>query len=250
MGQSKIEFSLIIPTFNERDNILLLLNQVEQALNGVSFEVLVVDDNSPDKTGDAVLEYSKSHPNVKLVLRLKPAGLSAAVIDGLDRAKGRFLGVMDADLSHDTALLLPLLKAVRAGHLMAVGSRKVKGGGAENWPWFRRAFSGLATFLAYLWLNSPLKDPMSGYFVMDRKIFEKVRKSLDPKGYKILLEIIARAQIIDVIELPYIFTDRKWGVSKLSSSVAQQYLAMLWDLRSFSRPYRWVAKISPDKDSR
>lgn len=228
-----LDFSLIIPTLNERDNIITLINQVESVLGSFSFEIIVVDDDSPDQTWAIVQEYSKSHPHVRVLRRQEKNGLSAAVISGFDLARGRVLGVMDADLSHDEKILPRLIAGISNSTAMAVGSRRIKGGGADHWPWFRRLYSGVATKLSQILLNSPLNDPMSGFFVLRRDIFEAVRPELNPQGYKILLEIVVRAQIKDVLEVPYIFKDRKQGVSKLTTRVAYQYVRMLWDLRSY-----------------
>ncbi len=228
-----IEVSLIVPTFNEKENIVVLLDQCEKALQPVTHEVLVVDDNSPDGTGDIVANYGKTHPNIRLIKRMEGRGLSAAVIEGFEKAQGHYLAVIDADLSHNPALLSELLKAVQGGVSVAVGSRKVPGGGADHWPWFRRLYSDVATFLARTFLAVSLRDPMSGYFMMNHDVFYDVQRSLNPKGYKILLEVVTRGRIQSLREIPYVFIDRKQGHSKLTGSVALQYLAMLWDLRPY-----------------
>jgi len=231
MDTSRTEFSLVIPTLDEKDNILVLIGHLERTLAGIDYEIIVADDNSPDRTWEIVQNYSAKNPRVRALRRMDNFDLSAAVIDGFDIAHGRFLGVMDADLSHDWTILPKLIDAVRAGADIAVGSRKVAGGGAENWPLMRRLFSGVATLACKLWLNVPINDPMSGYFVIRREVFEKVKGSLNPKGYKILLELAARSRTRAIVEIPFVFKDRTKGYSKLSTKVAAKYLSMLWDLK-------------------
>jgi dolichol-phosphate mannosyltransferase len=157
------------------------------------------------------------------------------VIEGFRRARGDLLAVMDADLSHDPALLPRLVDAVLAGADVAVGSRRVPGGGADNWPWHRRKASDLATALARWWLGVRVCDPMSGYFVLRRAVFDGVRERLQPRGYKILLEIVCRAGAVEVVELPYVFRDRQQGVSKVSLRVGWELLRSLWQLRAVRR---------------
>jgi dolichol-phosphate mannosyltransferase len=139
---------------------------------------------------------------------------------------------MDADLSHDPALLPRLVDAVIGGADVAVGSRRVPGGGADNWPWHRRKASDVATALTRWWLRVRLSDPMSGYFVLRRAVFEGVRERLQPRGYKILLEIVCRAGPVEAVELPYVFRDRQQGVSKVSPRVGWELLTSLWQLRA------------------
>ena len=227
--------SLAVPTYDERENIVSLLDQVREAMRDRALEVWVVDDDSPDGTWQVAEEYGRSHPEVAVVRRVGERGLSGAVIEGFRRARGGLLAVMDADLSHDPALLPSLVDAVRAGADLAVGSRRVPGGGADVWPWYRRLASHGATLLARRTLGVELADPMSGYFVVRRDVFEAVRDRLQPRGYKILLEIVARAEPLKLVELPYVFRDRRQGVSKVSPHVAAEYLRSLWELRQGRR---------------
>lgn len=235
-----VDFSLIIPTLNESENIRELLRTLSAVLSGVSHEIIVVDDNSPDGTGALVEQAAQSDPAIRLIVRKERNGLSAAVIEGFMAARGKYLGVMDADFSHDQGLLLHLIEAVQNGVEMAIGSRRVKGGGADHWPWYRRGLSSAATRIGQWWLSLNLKDPMSGFFVLRREVFESVKNELNPKGYKILLELFIRARVKNFVEVPFIFKDRKQGHSKLTTSVAVYYLSMLWDLRSYSTPFHWL----------
>jgi dolichol-phosphate mannosyltransferase len=178
--------------------------------------------------------YREAHREVRLLRRVGERGLSSAVIAGFDRARGDVLAAMDGDLSHDPAILPRLVQAVEAGADVAVGSRRIPGGGAEPWPWHRRRLSDLATALARLTVAVPLADPMSGYFALRRSVFEAVRGRVRPRGYKILLEIVCRAGPLRVVELPYVFRDRRQGVSKVGLRVGLQYLESLWALRQES----------------
>jgi len=223
--------SLVIPTRNERDNIVPLLDAIRAVLSGRDFEVWIVDDDSPDRTWEVVSTYANSHPEIFVLRRIGERGLSSAVVAGFVKATGNVLVVMDADLSHDPSLLPFLIDAIDAGADMAVGSRRAPGGGADNWKWHRRKTSDVATSLAKWWLGAPLSDPMSGYYALRRSVFESVSGALQNEGYKILLEIVCRAQPKKIVELPYVFHDRRQGVSKLTPRVGAEFLKSLWKLR-------------------
>jgi dolichol-phosphate mannosyltransferase len=227
--------SLVIPTRNERENVVPLLDAVRAAMAGFDFEVWIVDDDSPDHTWEVASTYASAHPEVFVLRRIGERGLSSAVVAGFRKASGDVLAVMDADLSHDPSLLPGLIDAVDAGADVAVGSRRMPGGGAENWKWHRRRTSDIATSLAKWWLGSPLSDPMSGYFALRRSVFESVSGTLQNEGYKILLEIVCRARPKRIVELPYVFHDRRQGVSKLTPGVGAEFLKSLWDLRHTRR---------------
>jgi len=195
--------------------------------------VIVVDDDSPDRTWEKAEGYAASHPGVRVVRRTGERGLSSAALRGFDQAQGRLLGVMDADHSHDERILPKLIAALERGADLAVGSRRAPGGGATEWPWHRRLASDIATRLAKGLPGVPLADPMSGYFVMRRGIYESCRGRIHPAGYKILLEIVVRGRPARIEEIPYVFKDRKQGYSKLTPKVTLQYLSSLWRLREF-----------------
>ena len=226
--------SLIIPTYNEAANITTLLVKIEAVLQGRSYEILVVDDDSPDGTWRAVEDIEKTKPHIHLIRRRQERGLSSAVIEGFNQAKGDVLGVMDADHSHDAQLLTRMIDTINHKEIdCVIGSRKVKGGGAEQWPWRRRLFSAVATGLAYSCAGVSVQDPMSGYFMVTRGLFEGVRAKLKPKGYKILLEILGKADKVRTVELPYVFIDRKKGYSKLSFGVVVAYARQLLELMTY-----------------
>ncbi len=228
--------SLVIPTYNEAENIVVLLSGLREVLRDFDHEIIVVDDDSPDQTWRLASEF-KAVPlvagrtaSVRVIHRVSERGLSSAVVAGFAAARGSFLGVMDADLSHDHRILPQLIRGMEAGADLAVGSRRVPGGGADNWPWHRRAFSSLATVFSKTLLGFTLHDPMSGFFLIRRDLFEECRIRLQPKGYKILLEMVVRSGARKIVEIPYIFKDRKQGYSKLTGSVAWNYLLQVMGL--------------------
>jgi len=220
-------FSLIIPTYNEAENIKPLLDSVTSILDGLDFEVIIVDDCSPDETYKRVGEFHDKDSRVRCIVRKSEKGLSSAVIAGFERAKGDLLGVMDADLSHDPRILPKLINACAGEFDLAVGVRS----SIEGWGFKRKLISGVAKLLARVLVGIKLSDPMSGYFTLKRSVFERVKGELNPIGYKIFLEIYARAKPIKVLEVPFVFTDRVYGESKLDSGVILEYLKQLFNLR-------------------
>lgn len=227
--------SLILPTYNEATNITQVLDELLTVLDLEQDEIIVVDDNSPDGTANLVEEYcfEKDLDEIQVLRRVgKERGLSLAVVDGFSVAEGKYLGVMDADMSHDAQILPKLIAALDGGHVFAIGSRRVPGGGAVHWPLVRRMASNVATAFTKSLLLLPVKDPMSGYFVMRREMFERSVSKLHPRGYKILLELLMCSREKNVVEIPYVFKDRRQGYSKISvpvlSSFLQQCLSLSW----------------------
>jgi len=223
--------SVVIPTYNEAQNILLLIEKIKKVLvNVCPFEIIVVDDNSPDNTWKIVEELSIEDSQVTCYRRQNERGLSSAVIAGFELAKGRYFAVLDADMQHDERLLVKMLEDIKKNDLV-IGSRKVDGGGIESWNWFRRFLSWGATKMAHWFLQVPINDPMSGFFMVQRKAFEKVSSKINPRGFKILLEILFHLKSDDVLELGYVFKPRQYGESKLSQKVIIDYIAALYELR-------------------
>ncbi|HET6276996.1 MAG TPA: polyprenol monophosphomannose synthase [Candidatus Cybelea sp.] len=222
-----LPFSIVIPTYNEAAGIGSLLAALDETFraNSLDGEIIVVDDNSPDGTGAIVDELSRSLP-VRCLHRAGKLGLSSAVIEGwkMARYESVALGAMDADFSHDVSALPKMVAALESGEYgLAVGSRYVAGGGIENWPARRVITSRVAC-----WLARPLthvKDVTSGYFLVRRDAIEGV--ALDPIGFKIGLEVIAKARYGKAIEVPYVFTDRVAGESKLNQREIFNYLRQL-----------------------
>jgi dolichol-phosphate mannosyltransferase len=215
-------FSLIVPTYNEAGNILLLLESVHRVLERLPHEIIVVDDDSPDKTWELVSVFALSHSRVRVKRRCHERGLSSAVSAGFEIARGGILGVMDADLSHDERILPKLIEGIEQGADIAVGSRRIQGGGAVEWPWGRKLSSTGATFAAKVILDLKLSDPMSGYFVLKRSLYESCKERLSPMGYKILIEIYCKGRPKKVREVPFVFRNRGEGYSKMSRMVIQQ----------------------------
>jgi dolichol-phosphate mannosyltransferase len=222
-----IPFSIVIPTYNEADGIEKLLRALVAVFDthGLDGEIIVVDDNSPDRTGDVVERLSRELP-VRCLHRGGKLGLSSAVIDGwrFARSESVALGAMDADFSHDVNALPKMVQALESGEYgLAVGSRYVPGGGIANWPLHRVITSRVAC-----WLARPLtrvKDVTSGYFLVQRDALAGAR--LDPIGFKIGLEVIAKARYGKAVEIPYVFTDRVAGTSKLNEKEILNYLKQL-----------------------
>ncbi|MBK7166108.1 MAG: polyprenol monophosphomannose synthase [Candidatus Microthrix sp.] len=185
--------SVITPTYNEAENIVGLLERVETALAGITYEIIVVDDDSPDETWQLAEAYAEDHQRVRVLRRFHDKGLSPAVLAGMELAEGRTLGVIDADGQHDEAILAAMAERVASGDAdICVGSRASDGGSYGDWSRSRRLVSWVATLIARLFLRVPLSDPMSGYFVISREAFEDAAPDVNPQGFKILLEFLGR----------------------------------------------------------
>jgi len=232
-----MKLSVISPTLNEAENVPRLVEQLSLALQDIDYEILIVDDNSPDRTWCVSQELSASNPRVCTLRRMQNPGLSAAVIEGFSAATGDVLACIDADLQHDPSILARMVDEYQKGADVVVGSRHVEGGSTGEWNRWRKLQSWLATRTAQLLLGIRLKDPMSGYFLVSRKNFDAVKQDLNGKGFKILLEILAKLQTSKIKEVPYTFRLRCKGKSKLSSRVILQYLLQVWRLCSSSRYY-------------
>ena len=237
---SNFPFSIVIPTYNEAGGIERLLRSLGDLFqkNGLDGEIIVVDDNSPDGTGAIVDRLSAELP-VRCLHRPGKLGLSSGVIDGWKyaRPESRALGAMDADFSHDIAILPRMVEALASGQYgLAIGSRYVKGGGITNWPAKRIVTSKVACWLARPLTN--VKDITSGYFLVKREALDGVE--LDPIGFKIGLEVVAKAHYGRALEVPYVFTDRIVGESKLNQKEIFNYLKQLRKL--------YTARLFPGKN--
>jgi len=231
-----MKLSVISPTLNEAENVSRLVEQLEGALGDIDYEILIVDDDSPDLTWSIAEKISSTNPRVRTLRRMQNPGLSVAVIDGFSAASGDVVACIDADLQHDPSILPRMLDELQ-GVDVVVGSRHIDGGSTGKWNWLRRLESWIATKTAQFLLGVKLKDPMSGYFLVWRKDFVAVKEQLDGKGFKILLEILARLHGSRVKEVPYTFRPRTHGESKLSSKVVLLYIQQLWRLCSTSRHF-------------
>ncbi len=214
--------SVVVPTYNEAATVQQLAARLAAALPGRQWELVVVDDGSPDGTADVAERLAPRLP-LRVVRRPGKLGLASAVIDGFRAARGDLLVVMDADLSHPPEVVPALVDAVVAGADLAVGSRYVAGGGTVDWPLRRRVVSRVACLMGNALV--PVRDATSGFFALRRDVIEGVR--LDPIGFKIGFEVIARGKYRRVVEVPYTFRDREHGRSKFGTREIGNYLLQL-----------------------
>ncbi|MFW2381813.1 MAG: glycosyltransferase [Acidimicrobiales bacterium] len=223
--------SVIIPTYNEAENLPILVRRLESALADIDFELIVVDDNSPDLTWQTAEELARAQPRLSVIRRTDARGLSSAVMSGFAHARGRTLAVLDADLQHDERILPDLIGAVvDDGAEIAVGSREAPGGSYGDFGPWRRTVSWGGAQLARFLLRTPVNDPMSGFFVVSRDRYESVVDRVNPKGFKILLEFLATGSPPKVVEVGFKFGQRLHGATKLTGSVVLAYLMALLEL--------------------
>jgi dolichol-phosphate mannosyltransferase len=228
--EAPLELAVVIPTFNEAANVEKLLGLLGQALSGIVWEAIFVDDDSGDGTAELIRSIGRSNIRVRVLQRLGRRGLSSAVIEGMMATSAPVLAVIDADLQHDETILPRLYAAVRDGADLAVGSRYVGDGGVGEWDRKRHAASRGATMLAQRLLKTSLSDPMSGFFVISREALKASLPRLSGGGFKILLDIAASApEPLKVAELPYVFRTRTAGESKLDLMVTAEYLKLVAD---------------------
>lgn len=223
--------SLILPTYNEAENLPLLLPKIEEALVGVPHEIIVVDDDSPDGTWRRAEELKRDYPALHVVRRQDERGLSSAVIAGFRTARGGVLGVMDADGQHDCGLLRSLYEAVLSSRGIAVASRYIPGGGTGQWKRSRTIVSRMGRRFVMLLLGIRTHDPLSGFFAIDRALFERVAPTFTPRGFKILLDLLMHVpRSTRVTEIPFTFAPRWKGRSKFSLSVQASFARSLFDI--------------------
>jgi dolichol-phosphate mannosyltransferase len=250
---TSLDFSLVVPTYNECDQVASLIEEIFAVCSAhqLSPEVIVVDDNSPDGTG-ARAEALADRWRVRVLHRPGKLGLGSAVLAGLDASTTPIVGVMDADLSHPPRLLPALLTALESAKVdMVIASRYVPGGRTERWPWGRHAMSRLACWAARP--LTPVRDPMSGFFLMRKELVAGLRTSAS--GFKIGLELLVRTRPASVAEIPYTFTNRAGGTSKMSASEVFGYGRQLIGLLFFSARHRQprlryqIVPVTPTVDS-
>ncbi len=231
-----LKVSIIVPTYNERDNLEELFGRIDKAMEGYDYEVIVVDDDSPDRTWELAQRLSERYP-VKVIRRTDEKGLSSAVIRGFKEASGDVFVVMDADLQHPPEKIPELVKALEEGADIAIASRYVPGGKVENWYWYRKLISKAAIMIGRLALPKirGVKDPMSGFFALKKEVVEGIE--LNPIGFKILMEILIKGRYGKVVEVPFTFGLRKAGESKLSGKTMIKYLKHVYRLM------RWEGEL-------
>jgi dolichol-phosphate mannosyltransferase len=237
------ELSLVIPTFNESANLRELLRRVDAALAGVAWEMIVVDDNSPDGTWRLAKEVALADPRVRCLRRVNRRGLAGACIEGMLASSAPVVAVMDADLQHDERILPKMLEKIRGGADLVVGSRHVEGGSTGEGFSARRAFiSRFAISLAKKALNAQFNDLMSGFFMIRREVVDACAPDLTPAGFKILADLVASApKPLRVEEVGYTFRERHAGESKLDVKVALDFVGLLLNKASGGRiPVRFI----------
>jgi dolichol-phosphate mannosyltransferase len=278
------DISIIVPTYNESHNILSLLGSIERSIpQTLLSEVVVVDDNSPDKTGEIAETYSKEAKerskikvtevresritnlelgssntldslkcDLKVIHRQEKKGLISAILEGIRSSTGQFILVMDADFSHSPLLIPRMVHELKNSDVdIVVASRYVDGGEIRGWPLKRRLISKGAVKIAQygLQINKEIKDPMSGFFALKRHVLDNIK--INSSGYKILLEILVKANHARVKEIPYTFTNRTLGESKLDSSVAWDYIRALYHLYRYGQrsgsSMGWLSRIRKRK---
>lgn len=244
----QLQFSLVIPTYNEGENIKQIVQVLDRLLAQEipgDYELIVVDDNSPDGTWEIAQSLMLEYPQLRVMRRVSERGLSSAVIRGWQVARGEILGVIDGDLQHPPEVLLQLLRATQQGADLAVASRHVEGGGVSSWSFIRRFLSRGAQTLGLIVLPGVVgrvSDPMSGYFVVRRSAIATV--SLNPLGYKILIEVLGRGSVEQIAEVGYVFQERLKGESKVTSKQYVDYLHHLLRLRiATGRVGRWSRRF-------
>ncbi len=230
-AQQVVELAVVIPTFNERDNISPLLDRLKVALESLSWEAIFIDDDSPDGTADLLREIAQQHPHVRVIHRIGRRGLTSACVEGVLSTSAQYFAVLDADMQHDEAILPQMLQALKEDALdIVVGSRYVEGGSVAGWDKRRRLISRFAGRAARLLTKADLKDPMSGFFLMRRQAFDQTVRNLSQQGFKILIDLFASApQPLRFVELPYKFRGRIYGESKLDAMAAWEYGMLLAD---------------------
>ncbi len=234
------QVSIIIPTYNESQNILKILKSIQENLpKNTKAQTIVVDDNSPDGTGKLVEDYIQgvkkfANNTIEIIHRKTKDGLSSAILKGVQLATGNTIVVMDSDLSHPANLIPKMIDALKhPKYDIVVASRYVNGGSIVGWTRKRKFLSKLATFIAKRGLGVPTKDPMSGFFAFKKPVIQGL--SFDAIGYKMLLEILVKAKNANVIEIPYTFTNREFGTSKLDSKTIFDYLKAVWKLYRYGK---------------
>jgi dolichol-phosphate mannosyltransferase len=223
--------SVIVPTRNERDNIPALIDLLRRTLAGVDYEVIIVDDDSPDNTAAVARTIAQTDPRIRVLHRIHRRGLSSAVVEGMLSASSDYLAVMDADLQHDESILPAMLQKLQSGQYdVVLASRNVAGGGMGSFAKHRQILSDAGRRLSAALIGARVSDPMSGYFMVTSEYFQTVARKLSCIGFKILLDILASStRPVRVCEIPYVFGERLYGESKLDVVVGLEYMQLIFD---------------------
>jgi dolichol-phosphate mannosyltransferase len=225
------QLSVIVPTFNERDNVSLLVDRLRSVLDEIDWEVVFVDDDSADGTANYVRDIAQTDARVRCIQRIGRRGLSTACIEGILASSAPYVAVMDGDLQHDEQILPQMLQMLTQESCeLVVGSRYVSGGSIGNWDKKRASVSALANWLSRIICKVEIADPMSGFFMLKRTTFDASVRKMSGQGFKILLDLLASSpQKIETKEIPYKFGLRRFGESKLDTLVAWEFMMLIAD---------------------
>ena len=229
---SEILISVVTPTYNEAENIGVLISRISEVLKDIPHEIIVSDDDSPDETWKIAEDISKENPNVRCLRRMENRGLYPAVLDAFEIANGKYLAVIDADLQHDETKLPDMLEEIENnGHGLVIGTRYAEGGGTEGWSRTRLFISKATNFVAGILMKRRCSDMMSGFFMIEQETYKQIKEKLNPRGFKILMDIIQNLPKDKAIgQVPYIFRPREQGESKLDKKVMFDFLVSLYEL--------------------
>ncbi|GBH33756.1 dolichol monophosphate mannose synthase [Nitrosopumilus zosterae] len=234
------EISIIVPTYNESKNICGILEHIQKSIpKNLKAETIVVDDNSPDKTAKIAEDYfysikEKTDHTINVIKRKAKNGLSSAILNGIQHAAGNTIVVMDSDFSHPPHIIPKMIETLRQTRCdIVIASRYIKGGSIQGWPFKRKLMSKIATGIAKRGLGIQPHDPMSGFFMFKKNIIKGLK--FDAIGYKMLLEILVKTKGAKIQEVPYTFTDRQEGASKLGASTVLDYCKSVWKLYKYGR---------------
>lgn len=229
------QISIILPTYNESQNIIKILKSIHENIpKGIHTETIVVDDNSPDGTGKIVDDYISNlkkiaENTIDIIHRKTKNGLSSAILNGIQNAKGETIVIMDSDFSHPPQIIPKMIEAFKQYQCdLVVASRYITGGNIQGWTTKRKLMSKIATVITKKGLGVKTKDPMSGFFAFKKNIIKELK--FDAIGYKFLLELLVKTKGVNVKEIPYTFEDRKFGTSKLDNSIVIDYFKSVWKL--------------------
>ena len=234
------EVSIILPTYNESKNIRGMLDYIQKSIpSGLNVETIVVDDNSPDNTAKIAEDYfssirEKTTHTINVIKRKAKDGLSSAILNGIQNASGQTIIVMDSDFSHPPQIIPKLIETLKQPRCdIVIASRYVHGGSIQGWPLKRKLMSKVATSIAKIGLGIETSDPMSGFFAFKKNIIDGLK--FDAIGYKMLLEILVKTKGAKIQEVPYTFTDRREGSSKLGADTIFDYCKSVWRLYKYGR---------------
>jgi dolichol-phosphate mannosyltransferase len=238
-----LELAVVIPTYNERGNVATIIQRLSQVLSNISHEIVVVDDDSPDGTFEAVREIAQRQSNVRLIRRIGRRGLASACLEGMLSTAAPYIAVMDGDLQHDETILPQMLARARQDNLdVVVATRNSEGGSMGEFSRVRVRLSDFGKKLSRMVLHSAVSDPMSGFFLVDRRFADEVVYRTSGVGFKILVDLLGSARRpVRIAEIPYIFRTRQAGQSKLDLAVNLEYLYLVLDKLIGGRiPLRFV----------